>query len=70
MDFQAEGTAGLRGRKWLGLFGGRFEDGVKRDKMAWSWAGSRPQDGRSEDLDSIPRTIGLKLESEISIFAV
>ena len=35
-----------------------------------SWAGSRPQNGGSEDLDSVPRAISLKLESEISIFAV
>ena len=37
--------------------------------MTRSWAASRPQNGRSEDLDSVPRTIRLKLENEVSIFA-
>lgn len=32
-----------------------------------AWAASRPQNGRSEDLDSVPMT-RLKLENEISIF--
>lgn len=37
--------------------------------MTRCWTGSRPQNGRSEDSDSVPRTVRLKLESEISIFA-
>lgn len=52
------------------MFGGRFEDGSKTGEMVRSWTGARPQDGRPEDLDSVLRTIRLKLESEISIFAV
>lgn len=57
------------GRKWLGLFGVRFEAGIRRDEMTRTWAGSRPQNGRLEDLDSVLRTIRLKLENEISIFS-
>lgn len=52
------------------MFGVRFEAMAGRGKVAWKWPESRPQNGRSEDLDSIPRTIRFKLESEISIFAV
>lgn len=32
--------------------------------MTRGWAGSRPQNGRSEDLDSVPGTIGFKLENK------
>ena len=32
--------------------------------MTRGWAGSRPQNGRSEDLDWVPRTIRFKLENK------
>lgn len=38
--------------------------------MTRGWAGSRPQNGRSEDLDSVPRTIGFKLENKLCPFSM
>ena len=38
--------------------------------MTRGWAGSRPQNGRSEALDSVPRTIRSKLEKKLSPFSV
>ena len=60
-----------KGQKWemAWIVWLKFEAGIRKGKMTRSWAASRPQNGRSEDLDSVPRTIRLKLENEISIFA-
>ena len=60
-----------KGQKWemAWIVWLKFEAGIRKGKMTRIWAASRPQNGRSEDLDSVPRTIRLKLENEISIFA-